>query len=627
MPKIFGMYNFYHNSQDINFRSPFGAVAKGVPTKLVVDAFSAFDIIADIELKHYDINGNISEECFAMIKTSDHSFETTLHNNKPGVCFYRFKFITPDGIFYYGNNEKMLGGEGSTYKEAETDRYFQITIFENGLKVPEWFKKTVIYQIFPDRFAIGFDKTAEDKKNAFYYSDWNDLPFYIRKPNSSDIARWDFYRGNLSGVSEKLPYIEALGANLIYLNPIFSARSNHRYDTKDYMHVDGLLGGDSAFDLLCYVCAKNNIHLMLDGVFSHTGADSIYFDKEQKYGNGAYKNKSSKFRSWYNFTSEDDEEYESWWGVKDLPNVNELDPSYLEYITDGEDSVIKHWIKRGIYGWRLDVADELPDEFIRHLRAAADEEGENNGIKPVILGEVWEDASNKISYDKLRSYFTCKELHTVTNYPFRKSILSFFKGEMNGYDLNSKFMSLKENYPSHNFNALVNMTGTHDVKRLMTEMLEITNGNRSLARHFVKIYSAIMFTFPGVPLVYYGDETCLEGDVDPDNRRTYPWGKEDINMITHFANLAALRKKTDALYEGDTLFIDAGNDAFSFMRIGNATKMLTIAAKAPNAMTEIRLIGIEPGSKWQAENDSYVANEDGILTVPVCDYMILEHIN
>lgn len=617
------MYNIYHNSQNVNFRSPFGAVEKGVPTKLVVDAFSGEKTKAYIELKTIDVDNNITENSFEMLRTSDHSFETTLSNNTCGVTFYRFRFDIEGITLYYGNNEENLGGAGAVYKEP-CDNYFQITVYENNLSVPEWFKKSIIYQIFPDRFARGMDKTAENKKNAFYYSDWNDLPFYIRKPNSNEIARWDFYRGNLSGVSEKLPYIEALGANLIYLNPIFSARSNHRYDTKDYMHVDGLLGGDPAFELLCYVAAKDNVHLMLDGVFSHTGADSIYFDKEQKYGTGAYKNKSSKYRSWYNFTSDDDEDYESWWGVKDLPNVNELDPGYIEYITDGDDSVIKHWIRKGIYGWRLDVADELPDEFLRHVRKAADEEGDYNEIEPVILGEVWEDASNKISYDKLRSYFTCKELHTVTNYPFRKNLLSFFRGELNGGNLNAKFMSLKENYPLHNFNALVNMTGTHDVKRLMTEALEISDGDKTLARNIIKTYAAIMFTFPGVPLVYYGDETCLEGDVDPDNRRTYPWGNEDINMITHFANLALARKMNVALNSGETYFLDAGKNAFSYIRTKGDNKILAVFHNKPSEYEKIFVSGLMRGSVWKNEKSEFTADENGVLCLNLKNYEILE---
>lgn len=574
------MYKFYHNSQDLNFRSPFGATKVGVPTKLVADAYCDCVKNAYLDVKFYDINSNLNAYRLQMTRTSDHSFEITLSNNMAGVLFYRFVFETDNETYYYGNNEECLGGEGDLQEEND-DRFFQITITEKNLSVPEWFKKAVIYQIFPDRFAKGYDAIAEDKKNAFYYGTWDDLPFYVRKPGSNEIARWDFHRGNLSGVSEKLPYIEAIGANLIYLNPIFCARSNHRYDTADYMHVDGLLGGDPAFDLLCYVAAKDNVHLMLDGVFSHTGADSIYFDKEQTRGTGAYKNKNSKYRSWYNFTSDDDEEYESWWGVKDLPNVNELDKSYLNYITDGDDSVIKHWIKKGIYGWRLDVADELPDEFIRHLRKAADEAGDDMGTEPVILGEVWEDASNKISYDKMRSYFTSKELHTVTNYTFRKNLLAFFGKAKSGTDVTKCFKSVQENYPDHNFNALVNMTGTHDVRRLMTEALEITGGNRSQARKIIKAYAAVMFTFPGVPLVYYGDETCLEGDVDPDNRRTFPWGKEDVNMITHFANLSDLRKTNDVFTSGKTVFLNAGDNGFAFLREFGNVKALVIASNKP----------------------------------------------
>lgn len=486
-----------------------------------------------------------------------------------GICFYRFAFVFRENgeekRFFYGNNEDRLGGFGRQFGTEEECPPYQITVYRKDLTVPAWFRKGVIYQIFPDRFYRANDAMSRFKPESFAYGSWYDTPMYIKDTETGDIARWDFFGGNLMGVAQKIPYIESLGASVVYLNPIFEAVSNHRYDTCDYMHVDSLLGGDSAFDLMTAVGKMSGIRFMLDGVFSHTGSDSIYFDAKGRFGNGAYRNPDSPFRKWYRF-GETDDEYECWWGVKVMPNVEELDPGYLDYTVKSEDSVIRHWIRKGASGWRLDVADELPDEFIRELRAAADEAAAERGDEAVILGEVWEDASNKVSYGQLRHYFTDKELHTVTNYPFRENLIAFLSGEASGDFTRERFLSLWENYPVHNLYALVNMTGTHDVVRLMTVLLErAAGGDRELARQLVKAYAAVMFTFAGVPLVYYGDETCVEGQRDPDNRRTYPWGKQDTDMIGHFSYLASLRKKNGILTDGLQSFLSAG-DLFAFVR-------------------------------------------------------------
>ena len=586
------MLSLYHNSQEKNYRQPFGAVPQGTAVTVYIDVYddrlsspdrilsanltvqqnvtvcgktARIDVVTPMELCHSG-GGLVDTEFGRRIK---YIYKASIETPLSGVYFYSFDFdaISAEGETFsvsYGNNELCLGGEGALYSIKNHGKYFQITVYEVALTVPSWFTDGVIYQIFPDRFYRAQDALSRFKPNSFVYGSWYDNPMYIRDPQSNDIARWDFFGGNLMGVTQKLPYIESLGASVIYLNPVFDAVSNHRYDTSDYKHIDGVLGGDSSFDLLMAAGHAQGMRFILDGVFSHTGSDSIYFDKEGKYGGGAYKNPKSLFRSWYRFGDNDDE-YECWWGVKVMPNVEELDPFYLDYIVRSDDSVIKHWIKKGADGWRLDVADELPDAFIKELRIAADEAAEESGKESVVLGEVWEDASNKISYDKLRTYFTTRELHTVTNYPFRKNLLAFFSGEESSDLITKRFKSLQENYPKHNLYALVNMTGTHDVARLMSLMLNTAQGDRKVARELVKAYAAIMFTFVGVPLVYYGDETCIEGGADPDNRRTYPWGKTDSDMIEFFSTLGMLRKNNDVLKCGGISFKDAGN-MFAFER-------------------------------------------------------------
>ena len=165
------------------------------------------------------------------------------------------------------------------------------------------------------------------------------MPIYLRKDDGT-IERWEFYGGNLKGIAEKLPYVEALGCTAIYLNPIFEAESNHRYDTADYKKVDGLLGGEEAFDLLLWEAKSRGIRIVLDGVFNHTGKNSKYF-----------KARESEYKDWYTFR--DDGTYDCWWGVGDLPAVNKSSKSYLDFIADGPDSVVRCWSRKGISGWRL----------------------------------------------------------------------------------------------------------------------------------------------------------------------------------------------------------------------------------------------------------------------------------
>lgn len=431
----------------------------------------------------------------------------------------------------------------------------QITVYESDLSVPEWFLNTVIYQVFPDRFYKAADRDALSKKNSFLYANWDDLPMYVKNEDGT-IKRWEFYGGNLKGITEKLDYIRRLGVDTIYLNPIFEAQSNHRYDTADFMKVDGLLGGNAAFDLLLRESGRKKIRVILDGVFNHTGRNSKYFNSSDP-----------QYQDWY--TVREDGSYDCWWGVADLPAVNKSSQSYIDFIAGNKDSVVRYWSRKGVAGWRLDVADELPDSFIRKIRAAAAAEIPDT----VIIGEVWEDASNKISYGERKTYFTKRELHTHTNYVFRNTILSFLDGSLSASGAVRIFETIRENYPTHNFFAQVNMTGSHDVERLMTAMLRIVNGDRRLARDLVKCFSLIQFSSPGVPLIYYGDETCLEGGEDPDNRRTYPWERQDSEMIGWFAGLSLLRKEKRELVKGDAAYYaSAEENVFAVLRIPSSLK-------------------------------------------------------
>lgn len=483
-----------------------------------------------------------------------------------GIYFYYFDIeIDVNGekqrVFYGKSKED---GQACEYSNGSINKY-QVTVYED-YEVPTWHKEGIVYQIFVDRFNNGnkTKKPNSPKENSFIYGNWSDTPMYI-KNKEDEVIRWDFHGGNLKGIIDKLTYLKKLGVSIIYLSPIFESSSNHKYDTGDYEKIDPMFGDEEIFEDLIKKAEKKGINIVLDGVFSHTGADSKYFNRYGRYNEvGAYQSQESKYSSWYNFKNFPDE-YKSWWDIKAMPNVNELEPSYVDYIIKSKDSIIRKWTSKGVKGWRLDVADELPGEFIKDLK----KEIRDIDNETVLAGEVWEDASNKISYNERRSYLLGKQLDSVMGYPFRNNIVSFLKGEISSKNLRNRFMEIKENYPKEAFKSNLNLIGSHDVTRIKTELNE--------DRDMVKLAVSIQMTFEGVPYIYYGDEAGLIGKTDPDNRRTYPWNNEDEDMIEFYKNTISTRKKLNALVNGDTKFIDTKNDdVFGFIRFTDDNERILI---------------------------------------------------
>ena len=490
-----------------------------------------------------------------------------------GVYFYYLEIdVEIDGQIqkkYYGKS--LENGETYEYLYENINKY-QITVYEE-YEVPNWYKEGILYHIFVDRFNNGnrTKRANSPKPNSFMYGNWEDDPMYI-KDNEGNIVRWDFYGGNLKGIIDKLGYLKKLGVSIIYLSPVFEASSNHKYDTGDYKKIDPMFGDEETFKELIEKAQKKGINIILDGVFSHTGDDSKYFNRYNSYDEvGAYQSNDSKYSSWYKF-EEYPEKYDSWWGIKTLPNVNELAPSYMDYIIRDKDSVLRKWTEMGVKGWRLDVADELPQEFIKTFR----KELKDIDKDAILAGEVWEDASNKVSYEQRREYLLGKELDSVMGYPFRNNIVAFLKKEITSSQLVNRFMQIKENYPKEAFKSNLNLIGSHDVTRIKTELNEDIDS--------VKIAVGLQMTFEGVPYVYYGDEAGLCGKTDPDNRRTYPWKNEDEDMIDYYKDLINIRKKYDTLIHGDTAFINTKNDdIFAFIREIKEEKMVVLINRSENS--------------------------------------------
>ncbi|MBE7022006.1 MAG: glycoside hydrolase family 13 protein, partial [Ruminococcaceae bacterium] len=400
-----------YNSKDEYHKSPFGCLRQNEMCNLRIKIpMSCQTVSVCLCIK--------SEEGFEMIvpfrfEATDDGYEvytTTFSLFANGLYFYYFKITTQNetfDLFKQGDDTNIAVGD-----------LWQLTCFDKDYDTPADFKGRVMYQIFPDRFAKSGTVDPAGKLEPYQlHENTTDTPVYL--PNEEGrITNSDFFGGNLKGITEKLPYLKNMGIGIIYLNPIFMAYSNHRYDTADYKKIDPLLGTEQDFVSLCKEAHRLDIKIILDGVFSHTGSNSVYFDEKGVFGNGAVSNQNSPYRDWYQF-QDYPTKYTSWWGIDTLPCVDELNEDYMDYIIYAQDSVISHWLKLGADGFRLDVADELPDEFI----AAFHKKLKEMNPDALLLGEVWEDASNKISYSKRRKYFSDSNLDSVMNYPFKEAII------------------------------------------------------------------------------------------------------------------------------------------------------------------------------------------------------------
>ncbi|ERT61765.1 4-alpha-glucanotransferase [Megasphaera vaginalis (ex Srinivasan et al. 2021)] len=547
---------FYHDSWNSGCRHPFGAVPTAGRVRIRLEAKGGET--ATVTLRLWQSNGG---EKLVPMAFDGSGYGCMLTVPERGCLLWYYFVIEAGGDrFYYGNNRDNLGGVGELRKEPPPS--YQITVYDRQMKTPDWFKNTIVYQIFPDRFCRGHDPAVrlQGKKGAVIHSDWHDRPYYC-KDEKGAIVYYDFFGGNLAGMEEKLTYLQELGIGAIYLNPVFESASNHRYGTGDYYNIDPFLGTNEGFAAFCAAAGAKGIRIILDGVFSHTGADSRYFNRFGTYESvGAFQSQASPYYDWYRFKNYPDE-YESWWGVDDLPNVNETAPSYLDFIIRNDDSVLKHWLRQGVSGWRLDVIDELPETFLRDFYKtlkATDPEA-------VLIGEVWEDASNKISYGEQREYLCGYDIDSAMNYVLRRMFIDFVNGVRNAAETAAQYMHLTENYPPEHTYAMLNLIGSHDVERILS-VLGGTETDTAVAKKKLRLLSAWQMTLPGVPSIYYGDEAGLLGGKDPDNRRTYPWGQEDAELLSWTKTLTALRNDLACLRTGRYLPLYGTGDVLVYAR-------------------------------------------------------------
>ena len=563
--------NIEHNSRKSFYRFPKGAVKTDSTVRLRISVASMF-IPERVSLY---VNTVEYQMHYIFSLAGSRVYECTIKvPSEGGLLWYSFKVDADGETKWYSNNDRFLGGIGQSYDDKPAIAY-QITVYDKDYKTPDWIKDAVVYQIFPDRFYRGEETPIHGIKR-----NWGEEPFYTPEQFGGTYLSNDFFGGTLSGIEQKLPYLKEMGVTAIYLNPIFKAFSNHRYDTGDYENVDETLGTNEDFIRLAKKAKEYGIRFILDGVFSHTGSDSRYFNKYGHYDSlGAYQSESSPFYSWYHFHGDHDH-YDSWWGFDTLPNTEELDPEYEKYILTNPDSIIKRWIENGASGWRLDVADELPDKFIMDLRKAVKEKDPD----ALVIGEVWEDASNKISYGEKRRFLLGHSLDGVMNYVFRGAVLDYLTGG-DAFLFAQRILSMIENYPSHSLYASLNLISTHDVPRALTILSDapsvtgldrnaqkavvISDEKKALGMKRLKLATLMQFTLPGAPCVYYGDEIGMDGYSDPFTRRCYDGSKTDCELRELVTKCAELHKKYQVLRTGEVNMVYTINSTVCYLRYNN----------------------------------------------------------
>ena len=608
----------YFDPRDTRCKTPFGAAKCGTEVRFTLfdDAFCGCELLVYREFA--------GAEDVCPLPPAEGGFSGAYIAPGEGeLCWYVFRLTRWDGTLSY------LGKNGLRPDRDGAERW-QLTVYEDT-GTPDWFGRGVTYQIFPDRFRrTGTPDVSGMVGRRWLHESWDDQPVF-RPDEDGQITNRDFFSGSLAGITEKLDYLQSLSVTTLYLNPIFEAASNHRYDTADYRAIDPLLGDEETFRTLCREAHKRGMRVMLDGVFNHTGSRSRYFNADGFYPElGAAQSQDSPYYDWYSFHPWPTD-YDAWWGVKTLPAVNEQRPAYRQFIFKGEDSVVRHWLRCGADGWRLDVADELPGDFIAGIRRAIEDEKPDG----YLLGEVWEDGSNKIAYSHRRRYLLGRETHGLMNYPFRTALLQWLGGG-DAAAFRESMETIRENYPPAAFYGAMNFLGTHDTPRILTLLgaahtpetkqarADYRLSPAELARGKAKLRLAgmLLYSFPGSPTLFYGDEAGMQGFEDPLNRGTFPWGGEDAALTAFFRTLGGLRQR-ESLRRGRLAYIRNQGGCLVIERAADGERTVT-ALNAGDAPVELVLPWDAPTARDGVTGQRFLA-EGGVLrvTLPPLDGMIL----
>lgn len=585
------------NSRKTEYKSPFGAVNYGTTVRLYLEIESAV-YPRDVSLvirKDGEKEERILSNYIGM-KGEFSSFEIFFTPTEAGLYFYHFEF---NSNFGEKKIKRFTSGQGIV---NETGADYQLTVYEQ-FKETDKFAGEIFYQIFPDRFCASGEKKKNVPSDRVLVSDKKKMPEF-RPNDDGKVLNKDFYGGDFKGIASRLDYLKEIGVGVIYINPIFEAHSNHRYDTADYSNPDPLLGTKKDFRALTNAAHKRGIKVILDGVFSHTGDDSVYFNKYHRYDSlGAYESKASKYYSWYNF-KEWPEEYGSWWGIKIHPEVNETDENFMEFIC-GKGGILHQWLDLGADGFRLDVADELPDPFLERLYRSVKEYKED----AVVIGEVWEDASNKISYSHRRRFLLGKQLDSVMNYPFRNAVISLLKyNDREGFK--ETVETVLENYPDYSVKNLMNFLSTHDTKRILTALAgkeengrdrewmslqSLSDEEKRKGAKMLKTAYTVLYMLPGNPQIYYGDEVGMEGYSDPFNRQYYTDENDSFNILDYIKKLGRMRKENKDVFSDTKLIISTVHDGLTLLMRRKGNRDIVCVVNTSNEVKNIEFLAKNVG--------------------------------
>lgn len=470
--------------------------------------------------------------------------------------------------------------------------------------VPDWAQGATMYQIFVDRFARGSKEEMKPMPRRHIHQSWEE-EMQIG-PDNEGIWNNDFYGGDLKGIIQKLDYIQALGVDILYLCPIVFSQSTHRYDASDFEEIDPYAGTKEDLKELCKEAHKRGMHIILDAVFDHTGNDSKYYNEYNSFNTiGAYQSLDSPYAPFYRFKKDEKgsiifkngrPQQDFWWGQKNMPQCDCSSKEWQEYIT-GKDGIIDQWMALGIDGLRLDVADELSDEFIELIRKAV----KRNKKDGFIIGEVWESPMRKN-----RGFISSgKGMDSVMSYNFISSLIKYFR-YADTEDLKNKIMEMQYEYPTETMLSAMNFTSTHDITRginLWDNNLFDLNGewpwnlinsdhkqcqNYQLAGNLdnaTKIYMAYVFAltfFPGTLSIFAGDEVGVEGLGNLNNRKPFPWNNINEELLGFFQEIGQIRKQEQFLKTAELQVKEITPEYFSYERLSDEDKMFIAISRSPN---------------------------------------------
>lgn len=538
---------------------------------------------------------------------------------QPGVVAWRGEISLASGQprrrysfkLLWADHQRWFTPQGFTRFPPARLEKFAIDLPDAG---PQWVADQVFYQIFPDRFARSAARDADQDAVYYHHAAGREI---VRKawddPLTGEAGGSTFYGGDLDGISEKLPYLKQLGVTALYLNPVFAAPSVHKYDTEDYRRVDPQFGGDAALLRLRHNTQRAGMRMILDGVFNHTGDSHPWFDRHQQGSGGAGHDPDSPWRDWFTFSEEG--QAHNWLGYASLPKLDYRSTSLVNEIYAGEDSIVRHWLKApwSMDGWRLDVVHMLGEgggarNNLQHI-AGITQAAKQAQPEAFVFGEHFGDA---------RQWLQADAEDAAMNYRgFTFPIWGFLANTDISYDPQKidaqTCMAWMDNYRaglSHQQQLrMFNQLDSHDTARFKSLL------GKDVAR--LPLAVVWLFSWPGVPCIYYGDEVGVDGNNDPFCRKPFPWDPalQDTQLLALYQRMAKLRKAHQALRYGGCQVIYAEDNVVVFVRVYKQQRVLVAINRGEACEVVIEDSPLLNVAGWTLQEGAG-AFQDGVLTLP-----------